>query len=100
MSASKHVDAPELNITSENPFSNRATVQYSLDAPCRVELIVYSAQGQKIASIVRGTQAAGEHRAEWDGRTEEGQEASSGAYFILSFVNGKKIGEVKAVKAR
>jgi len=47
-----------------------------------VRLTVLNVRGQKVATLVDGTRAAGTHTIAWDGRNERGGAVSSGVYFV------------------
>ena len=64
-----------------NPFNPSTTIRYSLRESSLATLAVYNSLGQKIKTLVDGSQTAGVHTVQWDGRDEEGQRVSSGVYF-------------------
>ena len=45
-----------------------------------MDLTVYTISGQKVATLARGTRAAGYHQVFWDGRAEDGAAIASGVY--------------------
>ena len=59
-----------------NPWNPSTTISYSLPQPGEVELTLYNALGQQIATLVSGFRQAGTYRVELNG---EG--LSSGTYF-------------------
>jgi hypothetical protein len=59
-----------------NPFNPSTTIRYSLGAPGRVVLTVYSVNGAKVAVLVDGARSAGDHLVRFDGSG-----VSSGVYF-------------------
>ena len=59
-----------------NPFNPSTQIQYSLKTRNQVELYVYNALGQKVASLVNGVQPAGVHTVQFDARN-----LASGIYF-------------------
>ena len=59
-----------------NPFNPSTVIRYSLAAPGRVTLSVFSVTGAKVASLIDGLQQAGPHEAKFDGTG-----LSSGVYF-------------------
>jgi len=63
-----------------NPFSARTTIRYDLPEAAPVRLTVYSLLGQEVHSASLGTQPAGQHQIEWDGRGS-GSQLGSGIYF-------------------
>jgi hypothetical protein len=59
-----------------NPFNPSTQIQYSLKARNKVELFVYNALGQKVATLVNGIEPAGVHTVQFDARN-----LASGIYF-------------------
>jgi flagellar hook assembly protein FlgD len=52
-------------------------------------LSVFDVTGRRVATLVDGAMPAGEHVAEWDGRTIGGGHAGAGVYFTkLQTKNG------------
>ncbi|RME22043.1 MAG: T9SS C-terminal target domain-containing protein, partial [Candidatus Zixiibacteriota bacterium] len=64
-----------------NPFNPVTTIAYRLLAPRQVRLDVYNLLGQHVRTLVNGSQPAGEHLVQWDGRSDEGITVASGLYF-------------------
>jgi hypothetical protein len=64
-----------------NPFNPTTTIRYSLPEAGAVQLIVFSATGQLIRTLVDGRVAAGSHNIVWDGRDAIGRDVASGLYF-------------------
>ncbi|MBN1559077.1 CotH kinase family protein [candidate division KSB1 bacterium] len=56
----------KLEQNSPNPFNPKTTISFSLPTATAVELAVYNATGQKVATLARGTYAAGTHQVIWD----------------------------------
>ena len=50
-----------------NPFNNGTAITFDLPYGDTVDLTVYTISGQKVATLVRGTRAAGYHQVLWDG---------------------------------
>ena len=48
-----------------NPFSDRLTVEYRLDAPAAVTVEVFDALGRRVATLADGRAGAGLYRAVW-----------------------------------
>jgi len=49
-----------------NPFNPSTVIRYDLPSGCVVDLSIFNATGQKVATLVFGRQAAGFYRYEWD----------------------------------
>ncbi|MBC7185872.1 MAG: T9SS type A sorting domain-containing protein [Calditrichaeota bacterium] len=50
-----------------NPFNPRTKIVYYLPTEGRIKLTVYNGLGQKVATLVEGVKAAGEHTVTFDG---------------------------------
>ena len=70
-----------------NPFNPTTTLR--LDVPAssrglvRVNLMVVSATGQVVRTLLNGTLPAGQYEVVWDGRDNAGRLVSSGVYFAV-----------------
>ena len=64
-----------------NPFTSQTTVRYDLPEAAAVQFRVYSLLGQEVHTATLGTQPAGEHQVEWDGRSNGSSQLGSGIYF-------------------
>jgi hypothetical protein len=63
-----------------NPAKNQTTISYQLPVRANMELIVYNVLGQKVKTLVNGSQNPGWHSATWNGRDNSGRKVSSGIY--------------------
>jgi C1A family cysteine protease len=72
-----------------NPFSERATISYSIPTPRRVKITVHDVQGRLVRTVVDGHQAPGTHDAYWDGRDDRGADTASGFYYVRFESNGE-----------
>ncbi|MDE2813365.1 MAG: T9SS type A sorting domain-containing protein [Gemmatimonadota bacterium] len=63
-----------------NPFNSGTAITFDLPYGETVDLTVYTISGQKVATLVQGTRAAGYHQVLWDGRDEAGAALASGVY--------------------
>jgi len=63
-----------------------------------VKFVIYNLAGEKVRTIEEGSRTGGQvYYSEWDGKNDSGSNCASGIYFLLTFVDGKKIGG-KALK--
>ena len=69
-----------------NPFNPLTVINYQLPMTSDVELSVYNILGEKITTLVKNRQQAGQHEV-----TLDGSSMSSGIYFYQVSVNGKVI---------
>ncbi len=66
---------------SPNPFTGAARLGYTLPAPGRADLCIYSVDGRAVTTLVSGEQAAGSHAVVWNGQTDNGARLAAGLYF-------------------
>jgi hypothetical protein len=59
-----------------NPFNATTTLKYTLPYRSQVSLTIYNIWGQRVATLYRGVQQAGQYRVIWDA-----SDAASGIYF-------------------
>jgi hypothetical protein len=69
-----------------NPFNGMTTIRFSLPAPGHVRLRVFNALGQKVATLLDETRAAGLHTLHLDGLS-----LSSGVYFCRLEWRGRSL---------
>ena len=77
-------DVPASTFLSQsfpNPTFGKATIAYGLAKEGPVKLSIYNALGQVVRELVSENQRPGFHRVEWDGKTQEGKQVTSGIYF-------------------
>lgn len=63
-----------------NPFNPTTTIRFQLPATGPVELAVFDVRGARVAGLVAGARAAGEHAVVWDGIDDLGRPVASGVY--------------------
>jgi ligand-binding sensor domain-containing protein len=64
-----------------NPFNPETHIEYHLAEKSNVALEIYNVLGQKVRTLVRGTEETGVHHEVWDGRDDAGRSMNSGVYF-------------------
>ena len=64
-----------------NPFRATAALSFSLDHPGAVELAIYSVDGRRVRTMIRGERSAGEYRPVWDATDDHGERVPAGVYF-------------------
>lgn len=73
----------QLGPPSPNPLRSGVTqLAFRLGAPGSVVLTIHDPAGREVARPLSRTLDAGDHRLDWDGRTDDGQELAQGVYFI------------------
>jgi hypothetical protein len=77
---------PESGFTLEpcipNPARNETQIAFSLTAPSKVSLAVYSLSGQRVRTFLNGEEAIGRRVLAWDGRDDSGRALAPGNYFL------------------
>ncbi|MDP8207754.1 MAG: T9SS type A sorting domain-containing protein [Candidatus Electryonea clarkiae] len=81
-----------LNQNFPNPFNPSTTISYSLEKASQVKIMVYNIQGRMVDVIQNSQQKAGLYSVPWSP-----ENLASGAYFYQLEVNGKVLGERKAL---
>src|SRR5512140_3705457 len=73
-----------LGSINPNPFSNRATVAYTVTDAGPVKLQVFDLTGRLIRTLKsgQGDTNSGVHRSSWDGMDENGARVPNGIYFV------------------
>ncbi len=64
-----------------NPFTHTTDIVFRLPQATDVSVRVYDVTGRLVRTLLARTLPAGEHRAVWDGTSEEGHLAGAGVYF-------------------
>jgi hypothetical protein len=73
-----------------NPFNPSTTISFYLPEPSTVELMIFDVNGRRVRRLVSEKRTFGEHRVDWDGRSDRGEPVGSGVYFYRLRA-GKKI---------
>jgi hypothetical protein len=75
------IDDIELSVYP-NPFSNYTTLEFTLPEPAESRGSVFDLQGRRIRALGSTETRVRQIRYVWDGKTDSGAKASSGAYII------------------
>jgi hypothetical protein len=65
-----------------NPFSDRASVRFSLAQDGPVDVSIYSVDGRRVRTLVRGALPAGTHTFDWDRNDDQGNRMEPGLYLV------------------
>jgi hypothetical protein len=82
-----------------NPFNNSVNLVFYASSEDYVELDVVDLLGRKIADIYKGKSRVGENRFTWNGVNPDGDQLSSGVYFVRLTGQGR-VATRKAVLLR
>ncbi len=63
-----------------NPFNPETTISYHIPKKGNVTVDIYNIKGQKVRSLLKEEQEAGQHSIIWKGHNDQGQKVSSGTY--------------------
>jgi len=74
-----------------NPFNPFTEIAFRTDQTGGVRLEIFNTRGQLVRVLVDEVLTAGAHTANWDGRTEAGEQAASGTYFYRLSKNGEQM---------
>jgi len=89
----------ELYHNYPNPFNMSTQIQFRLDAPTNVELVIYNITGEPVSVITTGHFEYGLYNVSWDGTDEDGNITKSGVYFVkLKTGFGSKMIKLMLVK--
>ncbi len=70
----------ELSQNYPNPFNPTTVISYQLPEAQNVTLEIYNSLGEKIRTLINGSQNAGYHTIQWDGLNNTGRSVASGMY--------------------
>ena len=71
-----------LNVGYPNPFNERVTIPFSLDAPLTVEISVYNVLGSLVKRLVNDSLEPGNHQVQWTGTDERNMPVAPGLYMV------------------
>ncbi len=78
-----------------NPFNPSTTIEFNLPKKSNVTIKIYNLLGQEVQTLVNQQYSAGNYRVEWDGKSSNGVQTSSGIYLYRletdSFSETKKM---------
>jgi FlgD Ig-like domain len=73
----------ELSPGRPNPFGRETRFAVTLAAPAAIDVGVFDLHGRHLATLAKGTFAAGTREFSWDGTLAGGERASDGLYFVV-----------------
>ena len=72
-----------------NPFNPRTTLAFVLPRAGAVEFTVHDLAGNRVATLVNASLAAGPHEVVWSGEDDGGRPVPSGVYFARLVADGQ-----------
>jgi flagellar hook assembly protein FlgD len=82
-----------------NPFTDKTTIEFTLDQEYMVNLSIYNLKGEPIKTLTNSSSQKGTYTHTWDGTDQFGKEVSSGVY-IISLVAGRQKQRCRIVYAK
>ena len=73
---------PILLANRPNPFAVSTKLRYDLPSPGRIQLDIIDLSGRRVRTLAAGSEAAGRHDREWDGRSDRGTRVPPGVYLL------------------
>jgi len=95
--AFSHSRGAKLGLGGRNPGRSSSVLQFTLDRPAHVTLMVYDVQGRAVRTLVDQDAAEGTFRAQWDGRADDGGDAGRGIFFARLTAEGAVVANRKIV---
>ena len=65
---------------SPNPFNPETEIRYMVPERVEVRIDVYNSMGQRVRSLVKGQHEPGTYTVNWNGKDDNGRQASAGMY--------------------
>ena len=72
----------ELSAVWPNPAVGSVNAQFTVAKSAPVDLCVLDVQGRVMQVLARGNYEPGRYQVQWDGRTDRGDRAPGGIYFL------------------
>jgi len=83
-----------------NPFNPATSIPFSTAAAGRVSIRVFDVSGRLVKTLVDGVMPSGDYVAHWNGDTDLGAHAASGAYFYRIIFPGGQFSNKKMIILR
>jgi len=64
-----------------NPFRSSVAIAFELPHSARIALKVYDISGRLVQTLAEGEYSSGNHKVEWNGRSEDGRLVATGVYY-------------------
>jgi hypothetical protein len=82
-----------------NPFNASTRIRLELPQAAEIQLAIFDLSGREVWELLAAWFPAGSHETSWDGKTQEGNELSSGLYWLrLRYRPGKTDGWSQIVR--
>lgn len=74
-----------------NPFNPLTNIQYDINKPGQVSLVIFNILGKKVRTLVNGEKQSGSYHIQWDSRSDNGNLLPSGIYIMQIKASGTQI---------
>ncbi len=71
-----------------NPFNPSTSINYKVNEPGLIEIIIYDVSGRKVTTLVSKQIKAGKYQVVWNGKNSNSNDVSAGIYFYQLSLNG------------
>jgi hypothetical protein len=84
-------DSPAVRVLSapQRLSYGPVTIEFYVSSPGCVGVSVYDVMGRRVRPLIQSAMEAGGHVVSWDGRSESGELAASGYYFVVFHLDGR-----------
>ena len=88
------VAQPSGNILDQNhpnPFNYSTTIDFGIEQPAMVTLVIYDLAGNQVKMLVHQDYSAGKFSQTWDGKNDHGMQVTSGMYIYILKANNQQL---------
>jgi hypothetical protein len=83
------VDAVQVNVP--NPIRPNSLISMELRTGGQALIVIYNVHGQRIRTLLNRDLSSGHHEVAWDGKTDTGQIAGPGIYYVTATIGRTQI---------
>jgi flagellar hook assembly protein FlgD len=73
-----------------SPYRAGGEIYFTVSEPGQVRIAIFNVHGQKTRDLVDRTYSAGEYQVTWDARTDVGDDAVAGVYYMRVQIDGSQ----------
>lgn len=98
--ASPQPEGISLHQNYPNPFNPETSLQFELSQKAHVTLKIHNLLGQEVTTLLQGTQEAGFHALNWNGKNSQGEDVPTGVYIYRLQVRFDRSDKAEFVETR
>ncbi len=83
-----------------NPFNPATTIEYRIDQPGHVSLVIYNVTGQRVRTLVDEWQPAGHYRVTWDGFSDRQVFSVPAGVYFYELKRGDRVARKRLILLR